>query len=532
MTKEDVLHIISTRENISVELKSCEQAVDPTVYESVCAFLNRLGGTIIMGVHDDGEVCGIDDRYIRKVQNSFVNQINNPEVLNPITYIIPEVVEMDGGKNVVVLNVPESPQVHTCLGHFYDRNDEGDMDITGATHLISAMYLRKMSYSSERIVIPELTIDDFDENAFNRLRLRVKLNHLWKNMPSADILRSGGFWQRDPQTGKEGYILAALLLFGKEESLLRTLPYYKTSAVYYNWDFKRNVKPTMDVMTTFYDDHLSLTCNLIELYERLYSFIQRNTRNKEVSDETGRGRISLRDLLFREILSNFIIHREYYYNYAARILIYNDRFITENWTKQIQRGAVTVDTLVPNVKNPIITHVFELMDYYEGVGKGMKRIKELTPRYHEGAYSVIDNEDLFRLTLMLPKGTSNDEREQVEGTSSGQVEFQVNEKEFQVSGNEFQVGQVEFQVNQLTGQVKALIQVVDGEMSIQRIMESLRLSVRRTVLKVYLTPAINQGLIEMTQPNSPKSPTQKYRLTEKGKEIQKLLLSDKKVDER
>lgn len=394
------------------------------------------------------------------------------------------------------------------------------------------MYLRKMSYSSERIVIPELTIDDFDENAFNRLRLRVKLNHLWKNMPSADILRSGGFWQRDPQTGKEGYILAALLLFGKEESLLRTLPYYKTSAVYYNWDFKRSVKPTMDVMTTFYDDHLSLTCNLIELYERLYSFIQRNTRNKEVSDETGRGRISLRDLLFREILSNFIIHREYYYNYAARILIYNDRFITENWTKQIQRGAVTVDTLVPNVKNPIITHVFELMDYYEGVGKGMKRIKELTPRYHEGAYSVIDNEDLFRLTLMLPKETSNDEREQVEGTSSDQVEFQANKKEFQVNEKEFQVGQVEFQVNQLTGQVKALIQVVDGEMSIQRIMESLRLSVRRTVLKVYLTPAITQGFIEMTQPNSPKSPTQKYRLTEKGKEIQKLLLSDKKVDER
>jgi ATP-dependent DNA helicase RecG len=33
----------------------------------------------------------------------------------------------------------------------------------------------------------------------------------------------------------------------------------------------------------------------------------------------------------------------------------------------------------------------------------------------------------------------------------------------------------------------------------------------------YLTPATSSGLVEMTQPDSPKSPTQKYRLTDKGK---------------
>lgn len=83
------------------------------MYESVCSFLNRLGGIIIMGVSDKGEILGIDEKHIGGMQKNFVNQINNKEILNPITYIIPEVVEMEDGKKVIVLNVPESPQVHT-----------------------------------------------------------------------------------------------------------------------------------------------------------------------------------------------------------------------------------------------------------------------------------------------------------------------------------------------------------------------------------------------------------------------------------
>lgn len=61
-----------------------------------------------------------------------------------------------------------------------------------------------------------------------------------------------------------------------------------------------------------------------------------------------------------------------------------------------------------------------------------------------------------------------------------------------------------------------LIKVLEGEMSVLDMMVALKLGGRRNFLEKYLSPAIELGLVEMTQPGSPRSPTQKYRLTAKG----------------
>ena len=55
-------------------------------------------------------------------------------------------------------------------------------------------------------------------------------------------------------------------------------------------------------------------------------------------------------------------------------------------------------------------------------------------------------------------------------------------------------------------------------MSIREIMDCLNLKHRPTLLYDYLKPAMDGGFVEMTQPDSPKSPTQKYRLTKKGEQ--------------
>ena len=68
--------------------------------------------------------------------------------------------------------------------------------------------------------------------------------------------------------------------------------------------------------------------------------------------------------------------------------------------------------------------------------------------------------------------------------------------------------------------VARLLKAFKGEMSVLEMMGALKLGGRRNFLEKYLSPAIELGLVGMTQPNSPRSPTQKYRLTEKGKSLQ------------
>ena len=71
----------------------------------------------------------------------------------------------------------------------------------------------------------------------------------------------------------------------------------------------------------------------------------------------------------------------------------------------------------------------------------------------------------------------------------------------------------------LSRTVQRLVEVLDGEMSRTAIMKAIGIKDRVTFTDYYLAPALKLGLVEMTQPNSPRSPTQKYRLTEKGKDF-------------
>ena len=51
--------IIAQGEGMDIEFKESQSALAQTVYETICSFLNRKGGHILLGVSNDGTVKGV-----------------------------------------------------------------------------------------------------------------------------------------------------------------------------------------------------------------------------------------------------------------------------------------------------------------------------------------------------------------------------------------------------------------------------------------------------------------------------------------
>ncbi len=70
---------------------------------------------------------------------------------------------------------------------------------------------------------------------------------------------------------------------------------------------------------------------------------------------------------------------------------------------------------------------------------------------------------------------------------------------------------------QVTPQVRQLLGACEGDQSREELQALMGLHDREHFRSEYLRPSIDQGLVEMTLPDKPRSSKQRYRLTEKGR---------------
>lgn len=262
MTLEKLKEIIEQGEGIDVEFKTSQFELSNNAFESICAFLNRNGGHLILGVKDDGTVQGVGEQRVQTIINNIITNANNSEKMHPPFYLSPEVVDYDD-KKIIYVHVPESSQVHNTAGKIFDRNEDGDFDITRQSAQVTQLYVRKQDTYSENKVFPYLELSDFREDLFKKVRALVVNRHAahpWGTMSNNELLRSAGLHKRDPLTEKSGYTLASALLFGKDETIINVLPHHKTDAILRVDNLDR------------YDDRDDIRTNLLESYDRLMAF--------------------------------------------------------------------------------------------------------------------------------------------------------------------------------------------------------------------------------------------------------------------
>lgn len=237
MTIEFMRDLLSKDEKITVEYKTCQHGVQEDVYETVCSFSNRYGGYIIMGAEDDGTPIGINRNMVKDMKKNFVNQLNNPDKMSPTLYLSLEELEYEGVLLLWVY-VPPTSTVEKCVNRIYDRNEDGDMDITDSPIQLQNMYNRKSNTYAEHKIFPYVTTEDLRMDLMDKVRNLAKSknpDHPWLKMSDEEILKSAGLWEKDFSSGIQGYNLAGVLLFGQDEVIgsgVRNL--YKYTPIYSN----------------------------------------------------------------------------------------------------------------------------------------------------------------------------------------------------------------------------------------------------------------------------------------------------------
>jgi predicted HTH transcriptional regulator len=177
-----------------------------------------------------------------------------------------------------------------------------------------------------------------------------------------------------------------------------------------------------------------------------------------------------------------------------RVAIYDDRVEIEN--PGILLPGMTIEDVrqgVSKIRNRVIARVFRELGLIEQWGSGFRRILDEAEKQNLPEPVLEEIGMKVRFTVFLAENISPIKHEVIEETEEHVTEH-------------------------VTEQVKRLLICLKEKPSGARdAMQCLGLSHRPTFLYDYLKPAIQAGFVQMTQPESPKSPTQKYRLTEKGK---------------
>ena len=390
MTVENLKKILAAGEGIGIEFKESKDSLPENVFESVCAFLNRVGGDLLLGVKNSGKVIGIDSEKIDKIKTDLVNLSNNPNKLDPPFMIFPEEFTV-GGKKIIYVRVPQSSQVHKSGRFIFDRNEDGDFKVTSSA-AISRLYQRKSAWFTENKIYPFLRFSDFNEPVFRKVRNLIQSHrpdHPWLTITNEEMLRSAGLFRRDFETGKEGYTLAAALLFAKDDVLQQIVPAYKT-------DLLLRVKDR-----DHYDDRREVRTNLVDAYDEIMRFIRTYLPDKFYME--GDIRVDLREKIFREVVANILIHREYTNAFPARLIIQPEAVKTENANNPVGHGPIDPDNFNPHPKNPAIVKFFQQLGRAEELGSGIRNIRKYLPFYSKDSKFELIEQDNFTTVLTIPE---------------------------------------------------------------------------------------------------------------------------------
>ncbi len=476
-TLDDISRLMTDTETDTIEFKETTGQLERGV-ETLCAFLNGNGGTVLFGITDKKKIIGqeVADSTKRNIADAISRLEPTPAV--QVSYVPVPGKE----KKIIALHVEDArfDRPFSYKGRAYMRVESMTTVMPQSTYEKLLLQRDGGKYRWEQFENEDLTLQDIDGNeVLKTVRLGIECGRLPEDTGNdiPVILEKFGLMHNGVLNH------AAAVLFGKHEKMEYPQCLLRLAR------FRGSDK-------TVFMDNQRIYGNLFQLLNAAMTFIFKHLSLSGITDTLEREEhLTIPYKAIREGVLNALAHRSYRdAGGSIGIAIYDDRVEIENpgmfpsnWNlEKIMKEHES------KPQNPLIATVLYKRKVLESWGRGIGlMISECRkaglpgPEYKTDGGSV---RLIFRYESINRPGTD----------------------------------QAPTKYRPSTDQVCALVKTLeDKELSVKELMEELGLNHRPTFRSNYLHPALNEGFVVPIYPEQPSHPKQKYRLTDKGKDLLK-----------
>ncbi len=331
----------------------------------MAAFANTHGGTIFIGVVDDGATPGLSQQDVARI-NQLISNAASQLVRSPLA-VQTENVALDNGRIVIVLTVPKGIDKP-----YFDKNGVIWLKAGADKRRVNSKEeLRRLFQFSNQFHADELPTKAGIEK-LDKLRFRDFLRDIYKQeYPDSPIELTRLLQNMNLATDDGRLNLAGVLMFAEQPEWI--VPQFVIKAIRY---------PGNKIHATDYVDTEDFAGPLPKMFDDALAFVMRNLHKVQAGRGVNApGTPEIPEAVFEELLVNALVHRDYLVSAPIRLFVFDNRIeiispghLPNNLTVAKIRAGNS------NIRNPIlVSYVAKGLLPYHGLGSGIKRALEKWP---------------------------------------------------------------------------------------------------------------------------------------------------------
>lgn len=475
MMPEDLKSLVATvcktkTETQELEIKSARGGCPKRLFDTLSSFSNQdSGGIILFGVDEESDFQAVGVYDAHDLQKQVTEQCNQ---MTPVVRPLFTVVEEDGklfvSAEIPAVDVTERPCFYAGSGRLkgsYIRIGDADQRMT--EYEIYSYEAYRKRYQDDIRPVPQASVQAFDDAA-----LEAYIQRLKKSKPNLARLEDRQIHELMGITKDGVPTLAAVFLFGLYPQAY--FPQLCILAVVVPGTVIAENGPD----ATRFLDNKRIEGTIPQMFDQALAFVIKNMRVQTVIDPvTGKrnDRYEYPVSAVREALLNALVHRDYSMYTEGKpiqVSLFSDRL--EICNPGGLYGRIRVDQLgrvQPDTRNPVLATALEMLEVTENRYSGIPTIRAAMKQQGLPEPVFEDTGNAFLVTLR------NDRRTEP----------------------------------QFSKQTRAILDYCATARTRKELAGFLGMKSVSYAIATYITPLVEQGLLELTLPMTPQSPKQRYK---------------------